>query len=239
MGTSLTTTPIITTPFKLYYYFTCPYCKPIYYFIRKNNLSHEAIHINLAKKEQFSPEFVKINPFSKVPAIIEQNGFILFESSTILRYLCNTRNVPDHWYPKDPQKRAQVDLFFDWYQVGSRMIVKFYISKNPLMYRGVILPEEEITRDVEKALTDLENIFLREKKYLAGDEISVADIQMIFFFGQMDVVGYDISKFLKVVEWKNRILATDIKQDYEDFMTDTKKRREEVKKHFELKNSKL
>jgi len=44
---------------------------------------------------------------------------------------------------------------------------------------------------------------------------------------------------VKVAEWKNRILSTDIKQDYNDFMEDTKRRREEVKKHFELKNSKL
>ena len=63
---------------------------------------------------------------------------------------------------------------------------------------------------------------------------------MVFFFGQMDVLGYDVSsKFLKVLEWKNRILSTDIKEDYEEFMQDTKKRIAEVKQHFELKNSKL
>ena len=233
----MSTSHNITTPFKLYYFYTCPYCKPIYYFVRKTNLSHEAIHVNLAKKEQFSPEFVKINPFSKVPAVIEQNGYILFESSTILRYLCNTRDVPDHWYPKDPQKRAQVDLFFDWYQVGSRMIARYYVSKNPLMYRNMVLNSEEVKKESDNALAELERVFLRDRKFLAGDEISLADIQMLFFFGQMEVVGYDISKFTKLVEWKNRMLSTDIRQDYEDFITDTKKRIQEVQHHFDLKNN--
>ena len=57
------------------------------------------------------PEFKKINPFKRVPAISD-NGFTLAESHAILRlhlnhvypnrYLCETKKVKDSWYPKDP-----------------------------------------------------------------------------------------------------------------------------------------
>jgi len=49
-----------------------------------------------------------------VPAIEEIDtktgeSWRLFESHAILRYLAETRKVPEHWYPKDPVKRAKVD----------------------------------------------------------------------------------------------------------------------------------
>ena len=47
--------------------------------------------------------------------IDERTGdvFTLVESHTIMRYLADTRGVPDHWYPKDARKRAIVDMYLD------------------------------------------------------------------------------------------------------------------------------
>jgi len=54
--------------------------------------------------EQKSPEFKKINPEGVVPAIKEVSGndqFVLSESHAIMKYLVESRNMADHWYPKD------------------------------------------------------------------------------------------------------------------------------------------
>ena len=40
-------------------------------------------------------------------------GLVLYESHAILRYLCDSFPVPDHWYPKDPEKRAKVNEYLD------------------------------------------------------------------------------------------------------------------------------
>lgn len=214
--------------FKLYHYINCPFCKPIYYFVNETKLPHEEIHLDLAKKEQRTPEYLSINPFGKVPAIIEQDGFILFESSTVLRYLCNTRDVPDNWYSKDPKKRSQVDLFFDWYQVNVKSFAKYYFTKYPELGYPVDQPENAQS-DLEKALDDIQKIFLRNRKYLAGDEISLADIQIIFFFAFLELAGFDVSRFAPIKEWKERVLFTGIKKNYEDYLGAMRQKLEDAK----------
>jgi len=46
-----------------------------------------------------------------VPAMkdVANGDFVLYESHTIMRYLCESWKCPDHWYPKDPIKRARVN----------------------------------------------------------------------------------------------------------------------------------
>ena len=65
-----------------------------------------------------TPEFAKISPMKKVPAMSEidtRTGevFNLAESHTIMRYLANSRGITDPWYPADPRKRAIVDMYLD------------------------------------------------------------------------------------------------------------------------------
>jgi len=141
---------MLSSEFTLYHFYLCPYCKPICYFIQSTNLPCKQIHLDLRHGEQNSQKYLQINPFGKVPAIIESNGFVLIESSTILRYLCNTRDVPDHWYPKDPRKRAQVDLFFDWYQIGSQAFAKYFMSRLPFLYRRYKLDPEVTCIELER-----------------------------------------------------------------------------------------
>ena len=215
--------------FTLYHYYLCPYCKPIYYFVKSNKLNHKEVHLDLRKAEHRTPEYLAINPFGKVPAVVEEDGFVLFESSTVLRYLCNTREVPDNWYSKDPKKRSQVDLFFDWYQVGSKGLTKYYISRNPFLYKQMSVSLEEGNTESEKSLSEIEKIFLKDRKFLAGDEISLADIQLIFFFGNLENSEFDLSKFPVAKEWKERVLSTDIKEDYDNYVREAKKKVLELK----------
>ena len=54
--------------------------------------------------EQYKPEYKKINPIGKVPAMqIEGSGgepdFNMFESMAIMKHICLLRKLPDHWYP--------------------------------------------------------------------------------------------------------------------------------------------
>ena len=61
----------------------------------------------------------------------------LSESHAILRYLALTRNVADHWYPKDIIKRSEVDQYLDWHQNFLRQGSGFLIFKKlfmPMIY---------------------------------------------------------------------------------------------------------
>jgi glutathione S-transferase len=54
----------------------------------------EINEINIMQAEQFSPEYKKLNPTCKVPAIKDANGFSMFESHAIMKYLCYSRQLP-------------------------------------------------------------------------------------------------------------------------------------------------
>jgi len=83
-------------------------------------LQPEYIEVDISKAEQFSPEFVAVNPKHLVP-VLEEDGVYIEESMDIVRHIFNKYNKNpnnDHWYPKDPIKRAEVDEWLDWAQKG-------------------------------------------------------------------------------------------------------------------------
>ncbi|MCR8718625.1 glutathione S-transferase [Pseudomonas syringae] len=63
-------------------------------------------------RETNTPEFTALNPNAMVP-VIDDDGFVLWESNTIIRYLAN-RNSALHLYPAEAIARARVDQWIDW-----------------------------------------------------------------------------------------------------------------------------
>ena len=62
----------------------------------------------LNKKAQLDPSYP--NPLRQVPCLRERDGFVLPESSAILKYLAARHGVPDHWYPSEPRARADHNI---------------------------------------------------------------------------------------------------------------------------------
>lgn len=59
-----------------------------------------------------TPEFAALNPNAMVP-VIDDEGFVVWESNTIIRYLANRANAV-HLYPVEAKARARVDQWMDW-----------------------------------------------------------------------------------------------------------------------------
>ena len=84
-------------------------------------LAYEWHPINIGKDEQFQPDFLKISPNNRIPAIIDTDGpgggeFSLFESCAILIYLAEKTNNP--LWPADPRKRYEVLQWLMWQMGG-------------------------------------------------------------------------------------------------------------------------
>src|SRR5579864_3672714 len=67
--------------------------------------------MNLAGGDHQKPEYLKINPYGKIPAI-DDEGFHLAESNAIVCYLADKAQSPI--YPKDLKQRALVDQWIDY-----------------------------------------------------------------------------------------------------------------------------
>ena len=144
---------------------------------------YETRMVDLLRREQDTPEMVKLNPSKTVPAINEVNGndvFHLSESGAIMRYLVEKNNLPDHWYPKDFKKRAAVNRYMDAHTSEVRAKLTGYFGRK-VMYpmQGIQVPPEELKLwegKMHDALGAL-NKKLTTQTWIAGtDEISIADI---------------------------------------------------------------
>ena len=102
-------------------------------------------------------------------------------SVAILRYLAKAFNVPEHWYPKDIKAQSRVDEYMSWQHIGLRIPIVFYML-------GLLRPErlgirtptpeelENYKTKMEAALNEVENNWLGRGDFIAGDQISIADL---------------------------------------------------------------
>lgn len=80
--------------------------------LHEKGLAYKRVTLNLPNKEQKRPEFLKLNPYGKVP-VIDDNGKVLFESCIIDEYLDEQYPNPP-LMPKDPYLRARGRILVDY-----------------------------------------------------------------------------------------------------------------------------
>ncbi|XP_034112501.1 glutathione S-transferase 1-1-like [Drosophila albomicans] len=158
-------------------------------------LEFNKIQVNLAAKENLTPEFLKLNPQHTIPTIVD-NGFALWETRAIITYLVEKYGKDDSLYPKDPQKRAVVNqrLYFDLGTLFKALAEYYYpqFQNQP--------GDPQLFKKVEEALNFLDK-FLEGKQYLAGDSFTVADIVSLSTISSFQALGLDISNHDNVVNW--------------------------------------
>nr|AZP23815.1 glutathione S-transferase GST theta1 [Rhopalosiphum padi] len=180
---------------KFYYDFLSQPSRTLYIFMKKTEIPFEPKPLSLRQGEHLTKEIESLNPFKKVP-FIDDKGTVLIESVAILRYLCRTYNVADHWYPKDIKKQALVDEYLEWQHNNIRAHCTEYFRYKALwpLKTGQAANIEKVTI-LEKRMTEnlnlLENIWLKDKPFLCGDEISVSDLVAACEVEQPRIAGFN------------------------------------------------
>ncbi|KAL4609574.1 glutathione S-transferase theta-1-like [Arapaima gigas] len=187
-------------------------CRSVYIFAKKNNIPFEFKKITLFEGEQYGEEFGKINILRKVPAI-KDGDFTLAESIAILLYLVEKYGTPEHWFPTDLQTRARVMEYLSW-QHGAIRIHGSKIFWLKLMIPkvfGTEVPKEKMDSAMEElngSLQLLEEKFLQDKPFIAGQKISLADLVAIVEIMQPVGAGLDVFKDRpKLNAWRDRVRA--------------------------------
>uniref|UniRef100_W5L429 glutathione transferase n=1 Tax=Astyanax mexicanus TaxID=7994 RepID=W5L429_ASTMX len=185
-------------------------CRAVYLFVRAASIPFEFKKISLMAGEQHSEDFSKINILKKVPAI-RDGDFCLAESVAIMIYLAEKYNTPDNWYPADLQKRARVNEFLSWQHTairphGGRMLwLKVMIPK----VMGVEVPQEKMDaalEDLDSSLKLFDEKFLQDRPFIAGDQISLADLFAVVTIMQPVGAGVDVFETRpKLSAWKDRV----------------------------------
>jgi len=132
--------------------------------------------IDAGRQFGFPSHYSSINPFSLIPAI-EDDGFILFESNTIVRYLAVKHSQKVQLLPDSLHKRFETEKWMDWAATGLAVpmtTVFLQLIRTPVEKRdGNAI--ETARLEAEKNFLVAEGV-LGKSSYLTGDAFSVADI---------------------------------------------------------------
>ncbi|KAJ6648953.1 Glutathione S-transferase 1-1 [Pseudolycoriella hygida] len=180
----------------LYYTPPSPVARAVLFLIRYLDIDVDVKVLNLFQGEQHSEEFLKLNPAHEVPTLVD-GDFVLTESRAILAYLINSRNSGSDLYPSDPKARARVDQRLSYDHV--------MFSRNTFAIRPVIFDGATAVRpaDLEAVMESLRviNTFLENSKWIAGDNLTIADFSFVTSITSLVECGYDLSKQPNINRW--------------------------------------
>jgi len=177
-------------------------------FCKLNDIPHEVVLTDIAKGLNRTPSYLAINPAGQVPAI-EDGDLKLAEGHAILAYLATTRNVADHWYPKDVKARAIVNQYLHWHHTQLRYAARlvFTLVLGPKLGMPAEHWRVEEAEFVLKKALDLMERWLTKTRFLTGPAPSIADISAVCELAQLQLIDYDLSKWPKVKAWFDSIYA--------------------------------
>jgi GSH-dependent disulfide-bond oxidoreductase len=183
------------------YTFTTPNGRKASIILEELELPYNVHKIDITKNDQFTPEFVAINPNSKIPAIIDQNtGITVFESGAILIYLAEKTGK---LLPQEAKAKYQVIewLMFQMASVGPMFgqlnhFKKFAPEKIPY---AIARYETETLR-----LYGVLNKQLEKNEYLCG-EYSIADIATYPWVAIYDFQGLTLDNHPHLKSWVEKL----------------------------------
>ncbi len=192
------------------YALTSPNVQKIFIMLEECELPYNTHTVDVWKGDQFTPEFTKINPLQKVPAIVDSDGpggkpYTVIESGAILLYLADKAGK---FVPKD--KKQYFDMM-QWLMVQmanlgpmSGQLVHFSKFAGPGQEYG-----HSRYRTVVNKLFDLYDQRLASRAYVAGDDYTLADIAAFPWLRNVGLLGIDLATRPHVKAWVDKIEARD------------------------------
>ena len=163
------------------FYASTPNGRKISIMLEETKIKYKITPINLNKDEQLKPEFLKINPYGKIPAIIDhEKNLVLIESGAILIYLAKKSN---QFLSEKNEIKIFEWLMFQISNVGPTLGQLHHFSHfNP---GKSLYSEERFYKGALKVYAALNNQ-LKKNKYIAGEEYSIADISLFPWIARHD-----------------------------------------------------
>ena len=192
-----------------FYALTSPNVQKIYIMLEETKLPYREHFVDVWKGDQYSSDFVKINPNSKIPAMVDRSGptpIRVFETGAILVYLAEKFG---EFLPKEGAARAECLSWLFW-QMGSTPYVgggfgHFY-AYAPVKIEYAI---DRFTMET-KRLLDVLDRRLAESEYVAGPDYTIADIAIWPWYGGLvKFNSYGGSEFIGAQDYKNVLRWTE------------------------------
>eukprot|EP00747_Dinoflagellata_sp_TGD_P052933 gnl/TRDRNA2_/TRDRNA2_148181_c0_seq1.p1 gnl/TRDRNA2_/TRDRNA2_148181_c0~~gnl/TRDRNA2_/TRDRNA2_148181_c0_seq1.p1 ORF type:complete len:245 (-),score=46.52 gnl/TRDRNA2_/TRDRNA2_148181_c0_seq1:2-736(-) len=157
-----------------------------------------------------SEAFLAKNPTGTIP-MIEDDGFVLWESNAILTYLAQKYGWNDLYPADNLQQRSRIDQYLHWHHRNAREASVRLVATR--FRKDIKFPEghlEQGIATITNAVKVMENSWLARGSFIAGDSLSLADLACYMEFGQLNArFGnlFDFGPYPHVQQWMQRMEA--------------------------------
>lgn len=170
------------------YYWGTPNGHKITIALEEMGLEYQLFPINILEDDQFQPDFLKISPNNKIPAIVDQNGpqgepISVFESGAILQYLGRKTGA---FYPSDEQQRVEVEQWLMWQMGGLGPM----LGQNHHFNR---FAKEKIPYAIDRYVNESKRLYGVLEKQLIGQD---------YVAGEYSIADMAIFPWLRYYEWQ-------------------------------------
>jgi GST-like protein len=184
------------------YTWTTPNGRKVSILLEELGMPYTSHAIDINAGDQFKPEFLKISPNNRIPAIVDgDNGFSLMESGAIMIYLAEKAGSP--LLPGDKLKRHRVVEWLMWQMGGIgpmlgqvHHFVKYNKGKAPYAEERYLKEAQRLYGVLDKRLADREFV---------ADEYSIADMAIWPWISRFDWQTMDLNQFPNVKRWYTAI----------------------------------
>ena len=190
------------------YYWTTPNGHKVTMFLEEAGLEYDIKPINIGKGDQFDPDFLKISPNNKIPAIVDHapadggKPISVFESGAILLYLAGKTGK---FIPKDLRGQVECLEWVNWQMggLGPRLGQNHHFA---------LYAPEKIPYAIDRYVKETNRLYavldkrLQGRSFILGKQYSIADMAAYPWINP-DRQGQNIDDFPNVKRWKAAIRA--------------------------------
>jgi GST-like protein len=192
--------------FELYYWPT-PNGKKVSILLEELALSYTLRPVHIGRGDQFNPEFLKISPNNRMPALVDSEPrgggapVTIFESGAIMMYLAEGAG---RFWPQEPHKKYDVVQWLMWQMANQGP--KFgeqghFMRASQIPANGDLTYAIRRFSDEVHRLYGVMNLGLFEKQWLAAGEYTVADMICYPWAASWKTRGIDLDEFPNVRRW--------------------------------------
>ncbi len=188
---------------KLYDFPQSPYCQKVRLVLAEKDLSYEKVFVDLMKNEQKTSDFLRLNPYGKVPVLVDDDE-VVYDSTLINEYLEDEYPHP-LLMPEQSGAKARVRMLEDFADNS-------FTSQGGLLAAELRKPADQVDQDrVQRYRADLVRVLeflerhLEGKEYMSG-AFSLADLAFVPRLLQLPKLGVEIpARLINVLAWSERI----------------------------------
>ena len=199
------------------YYWPTPNGHKITLFLEEAGLDYRIVPVDIGKGAQFEPDYLKISPNNKMPAIVDHapaDGgapIPVFESGAILLYLADKAGrflgIPEGADARTAlRQRIVVNEWLFWQMGGLGPMTGQHGHFNVYAPEDIAYAKQRYRKEVERLLGVLDRR-LQGRTFIAGDEYSIADMACYPWINPYDKAPLDLEPFANVRRWQTAIRA--------------------------------